>query len=204
MADPQSYRRGDQVYHTKRPEWGLGEVDHAFSITHEGKPAQRLTVTFRHKGRVTLNTAVAPLATKETETPMTRTNSNASTNGGWLASLESDGGDELSHMPPAASDLFSSLEQRLAATLDTFRFSTEPRSLIEWAVAQTGLEDPLTRFTRHELEEGFQRFEHNRRTHLKKLVGELRREAKADVVNNALKNARHPGVADALRKAARG
>jgi len=204
MDDPQPYRRGDQVYHTKRPEWGIGEVDHACSITHQGKPAQKLTVTFRHKGRVTLNTAVAPLATKETEAPMTSTNPNASTNGGWLASLESDGGDELSAMPHATNDLFTSLEQRLEATLDTFRFSTEPRSLIEWAIAQTGHADPLTHYTRHELEEGFQRFEHNRRKHLKELVGELRREAKSDVVNQAVKNARHPGAADALRKAARG
>ena len=204
MIDPPTFRRGDEVGHSKRPEWGVGKVDHAHSVTHQGRPAQRLTVTFQHRGRITLNTAVAPITPRETESKMRSTEPTPSANGGWLASLEGDTGDELGQMPHAATDLFSSLEQRFDATLETFRFSTEPRALIEWATAQTGLEDPLTRYTRHELEEGFQRFEHNRKKHLKELVGELRREAKSDVVNAAVRNARHPGVADAVRRAARG
>ena len=51
--------------HGRRPEWGDGTVDRAVSIKHEGRPAQRLIVRFAHRGRVSINTAIAELRRKE-------------------------------------------------------------------------------------------------------------------------------------------
>ena len=50
-------------------------------------------------------------------------------------------------------DPFSSATERLKATLDNFRFNAQARPLIDWAIAQTGLDDPLTLYTRQELEQ---------------------------------------------------
>ena len=49
-------------------------------------------------------------------------------------------------------DPFRPVEERLRACLDLFRFDRTGRGLVEWAVAQSGLDDPLSRFTRHELD----------------------------------------------------
>jgi len=137
MAQTPQFSPGDVVAHTLRPEWGEGIVDKAQLITHEGKPAQRLEIKFTHKGRVTLNTAMAPLAGKSTRKDAgqtmrnaptlnqpNRTNrSNSDSAGGWLASLESKGTtastSELQQLPDALSDPFLTLEQRIeAAFLD--------------------------------------------------------------------------------------
>ena len=47
---------------------------------------------------------------------------------------------------------------------------------MDWAVAQSGLNDPLSRFTRHELEELFDQWAAQREEMLQKLVGEARSE----------------------------
>ena len=41
---------------------------------------------------------------------------------------------KLWHLPEAMTDPFASLGARLSATLDSYRFSTDPKSLIDWAV----------------------------------------------------------------------
>ena len=68
---------------------------------------------------------------------------------------------------------------------------------MDWAVAQTGLDDPLSRFTRHELEQHFDRWAYEREQHLSKLLQEARLEPAT--VNNALKNAL-PSAQSAVRK----
>jgi len=51
--------------------------------------------------------------------------------------------------------------------------------LIEWAVAQSGLNDPMSRFSRHDLESFFQRWKFALDAHLGKLLQEARRETGA-------------------------
>jgi len=77
-------------------------------------------------------------------------------------------------LPEPTHDPFSSLQDRLTETLNLFRYTASPASLIDWAAIQSGLADPLTRFTRQKLEQIFPRFERNREEHLKQLLAEAR------------------------------
>ena len=74
-------------------------------------------------------------------------------------------------------DPFSSLRRRLTLTLDLYRFQRVGRALIDWAVAQSGLSDPLSRFTRHELEQLFDRWAEHRDSHLHRLLKEAQGDA---------------------------
>jgi hypothetical protein len=110
-------------------------------------------------------------------------------NKGWLDSLDSGKGNpeaDLIRLPDAMTDPFSSLAQRLDATLKSFRFSTEAKPLIDWAVSQTGMADPLSHFSRHDLEQSFARFARDRELHLFDLVRQLKANQKRDVLDAAL------------------
>ena len=134
---------------------------------------------------------------------MTTTSTSASgTEGGWLSALEQErqgrrNGDhfELWELPEAMTDPFSGLGQRLDATLDSFQYSTEARSLIEWAVIQTGLNDPLTKYTRQELEQAFPRYARDRDAHLKELVLTLKRSNDQETLKKARKHKLAPARA---------
>lgn len=108
---------------------------------------------------------------------MSRSQTSPNAKGGWLAELDGSANkaNELWALPDAMVDPFSSLGDRLRATLQTYKFSTEPRPLMDWAVIQTGLNDPLSKYTRHELEQAFPRFARDRDNHLKDLVRQLKR-----------------------------
>ena len=56
---------------------------------------------------------------------------------------------------------------------------------------QTGLDDPLTRFNRHELEEHYKRWSHEREQHLKRLL----QEAASSTINLEPLLAKAPDVA---------
>lgn len=200
------FKQADVVYHPTRPEWGKGVVRQVDFVTHQGRRAQRLTIDFAHKGRVVINTAVITLSTKGCEYDMKPTTT-TETDGltvGWLSNLErqSNGAaHELWQLPEAMTDPFVSPTRRLHATLDSYRFSTEPRSLIEWAVAQTGLDDPLTKYTRHELEQAFTRFKRDRDLHLTDMVRNFKRNGDAKLLHDALRTLRLPAAKQALTKA---
>lgn len=205
MEQTPRFDRGDAVMHPRKPEWGQGVVKDAHTITHEGRPAQRLAVDFANRGRVVINTAVAPLITpekaKEQEKTMT-----TSTSGGWLASLEKSAtgqGHELWSLPHDLTDPFASLIDRLKATLKTYHFSTEPRSLMEWATVQTGLDDPLSKYTRSELEQAFPRFARDRDQHLKDLVRQLKRKGLHVELKQVVNKTQMPAARSALDKAVR-
>ncbi len=94
----------------------------------------------------------------------------------------------LMSLPMESRDPFSSLEQRLQATIELCRYDKSPRLLLDWAMAQTGVEDPLSVYNRQELETIFMRWARERDAHLAKLLLELRRSnpAEADRVRGAL------------------
>ena len=123
--------------------------------------------------------------------------------GGWLATLERSRrtSHELWELPDAMTDPFATLPQRLKATLDSYRFSTEARSLIEWAMAQTGLNDPLTKYARQELELGFARFARDRDNHLKQLVRQLKRNGDRLSLDRTRRSLRLPQAQSAFDKA---
>lgn len=207
MGEMSQFSPGDEVLHPKRPEWGYGVVDKATTIQHQGHQAQRLVIRFAHRPRITINTAIASLIPKGSHHAMQHENALQSTpheGGGWLAALEQDANEhELWSLGDNLTDPFSNLKRRLEATLDTYRFSTEPRSLTAWAVAQTGLEDPLSKYSRQELEQAFPRYARDRDNHLHELVRAMRREDGGKALDEVRKSVRLPAAKQALSRAAR-
>lgn len=195
---------GDRVVHPKRPQWGAGVIKRAEAIRHQGQAAQRLAIDFPNHGRVNINTAVATLQLKDEKQTMTL---NATGEGkGWLDQLEKDQGlkkHELWELPDTMTDPFATEKMRLLATLESYQYSTEARSLIDWAVAQTGLDDPMTRYTRQELEQNFQRFARNREQHLKELVRNIKRLGQSKMVQQVMSQITDVPAREALKKAVR-
>lgn len=165
------WKAGDRVVHRGKPEWGVGSVTAAQGAVQDGQKCQSLTVRFENGGLKTVSTAFARLAragqgSGAAETP----------NGTWLDDLEAvDVRDRLAGLPDEATDPFTSIETRLAATLGQYRFTEGGGSLLAWASAQTGLSDPLSRLNRHELEESFSRFRAALDRHLGQLLEQARR-----------------------------
>lgn len=209
MTDQQpQFSPGDIVIHPLRPEWGQGRVERTSPAVFQGKKGQSLIVTFANHGRVTINTAVAPLASAQTKGPthaMKPTFTQSSSEQGWLGTISGTGSDNpLAALPDACNDPFASDRQRLEATAATYRYSTEARSLIDWAVAQTGLDDPLSQYTRHDLEQAFPRFARDREKHLRDLVFQMKRANKSDIVKEVAAATRIPAAKQAIEKALRG
>lgn len=167
------WKLGDRLIHAGRPEWGVGEVRSAEAATQDGARCQRLTVRFERAGVKTLTTAFADLRTPEEMGAMPENTDNAT----WLQQAEAENPEErMSRLPEPATDPFRSKRSRLEATLGLYRFTGAGSSLLDWATAQSGLKDPLSRFNRHELERFFERFKTNLDAHLKRLSFELRKE----------------------------
>lgn len=209
MNEPTRFQRGDRVVHPRKPEWGDGVVREARAIHHEGQSAQRLTVQFTNRGRAVINTAVAPLRPTDGSDDVERdkdremSTHTSTRQGGWIESLErsvSGNGHELWSLPEDMTDPFASLQQRLLATLNSYRFSTQPRKLIDWAVMQTGLNDPLSRYTRPELEQAFPGFARNRDQHLKTLVKKIKQNGQPELLEQARQQTRVPEGKQALEK----
>lgn len=171
---------GDRVVHRARPEWGVGTIARVEDVVVREAPAQRVAVRFANAGLKTLNTAQAPLepaseasAVIEDEPRATVADFDSMRDSGWLASVaERKVKEAMIELPETVRDPFAPLEVRVRRTLDLYRFERTGRSLIDWAVAQSGLDDPLTRFTRHELEVHFDRWAQEREAYLRSLLAE--------------------------------
>lgn len=180
----QQFKFGDRVLHTGKPEWGSGVVTGAEAAMQDGKACQRLTIRFERAGIKTLSTAFATLKSADDAPEIDRVfAAGGSANGSGanaddpLAGYNDKRIEEImSGLPEPATDPFASFASRLKATLGLYRFSDQAGSLIDWAAAQSGLKDPLSRFNRHQLEQYFKRFEIARDQHLAKLASEIRRK----------------------------
>lgn len=214
IAPQRTYSFGDVVVHSRRPEWGRGTVTKAEIIRHNGESAQRLHIRFASEGLKVINTGVVEvLPAEEAETALSKAAAQAGVGadgsgssgggsargGGWLADLENERPEDvMTRLPQEASDPFKTVVERLRFTLELFRFSLEPKSLTEWAIAQSGLDDPLTRFTRQEIEQFYQRFTYVRDQHLGALLDEARR-GDATGAREVLAKARPEAVAAVQR-----
>ncbi len=65
------------------------------------------------------------------------------------------------------------VEHRMRRTLDLYKYDLTGKGLMEWAMAQTGMDDPLTRFNRTELEVYFKQYSFLLKQHLSKLLSEM-------------------------------
>ena len=177
---------GDQVRHPTRPEWGVGSVTKVEAVTVDGRPAQRLSVRFPGQGVKMLNTGYVDLVRGDDaggsdilggpavhEAPAASVIRALADGGDWLAEINIRRIEEaMRELPEIACDPFASPQRRIKATLALYRFDRTGHGLVAWAVAQTGLEDPLTRFNRHELEHFFDRWATERDAHLSRLIAE--------------------------------
>lgn len=216
MRKPLTFKVGDKVAHPKKPEWGTGVVMQAQPATHEGIQAQRLRVDFANKRNTTINTAIAPLVSSDAmddrfNSPkgfgqdMTMSTNTDKLGAGWLDQLEgkSGGKRELWDLPDGCNDPFASDEEQLDATLDTFKYSTDPGPLFQWAVVQTGLDDPLSKHTRVELEQAFPRYARDRDNRLFELVRQMKRNGEIETLRRKAQTCKHRAGRQLLEKAIR-
>ncbi len=189
---------GDRVVHAGRPEWGVGVVTSAHAERHEGRSCQKLVIRFDHGGLKTISTAHADLR-PEGELPMLAAADHAKPEDDpFMAPSGPSSKEIMLRLPDAATDPFSTARARLLASLTLYRFGDQPGALLEWAVAQCGLKDPMTRFNRHELEELFRRWVQIRDEHFREMCFHLKRNDPA-LLAEGLKLA-PPRAANMIRK----
>ena len=165
--------------HRAKPEWGIGTVTRVEAMVMNGTPDWRVAVRFPNAGLKTLVMSAAPLERVEGDEPTGAPGAAA------MADLERHADDELlgpmaqkklreamAELPERVTDPFKTIEQRIELTLELYRFEPTGRSLMDWAVAQTALDDPLSTFNRHELEQFFERWALERDRHLVRLLKE--------------------------------
>ena len=179
-----STKTGDKVRHPARPEWGVGVITRTEVFTGEGGSDQRLWVKFPSIGVRTLIASVAKLelveaAVDETASVYARptiTQVDAAKGGLAADTAFRKPEDLMTSLPLDATDPFATIKTRLERTLKLYRFDGSAARLIDWAVAQSGLDDPLSRFNRQELEVLYKRWLFNLDAHLVRLMQEARHE----------------------------
>ncbi|MBO6513057.1 MAG: DUF3553 domain-containing protein [Phycisphaerales bacterium] len=202
-TETQRFQMGDRVIHASKPEWGVGIVATSSMGDHEGVPCQRLAIRFDRAGLKTVSTAFADIQPAGdrvgvvTEKESLQARDDGSSNPIHNASAR-EIQDIMTKIPDAARDPFSTPAQRLKETLALYRFTASGGPLIDWAVMQSGLSDPLTKFTRPELEEFFGFFEKILWKHLGKMVREARDVPAAELVQ--IRDSAPPQGRDALQR----
>ena len=215
MSDSETgFSFGDRVRHPLRPEWGIGAVTRAERRQTKGQDVWRVTARFPGAGLKTLNTSAVQLERVgddvSDDLPGGVSGEGTPVAGGvfehdpgddhWLASVNVKKIEEaMRTLPECVRDPFVSAERRLSETLRLYRFERSNRGLIEWATAQTGLDDPLSRFNRHELENFFDRWSFERDQHLSRTIHEA--ELSPSELEKTLADA-PPAARRALRKVA--
>ncbi len=165
---------GDKVVHAGRPEWGVGVISSAVGETQEGRACQRLSIRFDRAGLKTISTAHADLRAAS-EMPMLSAETHKSDDPLAASSTEPLAKELMLKLPGAATDPFATPRSRMIATMNLYRYSSEGAPLLDWACAQSGLKDPMSRFSRPELEELFRRFCQIRDEHLRRLALEFKK-----------------------------
>ena len=172
---------GDQVRHGDHPEWGTGSVAKVEDTSAGGSPSQKVTIRFANAGIKVIQSISGKLQLIDPQP----TSLAEPTSAEQIEELDRMSKDDLLApvasrrlleimvaIPESCRDPFRSLQDRIETTLALWRFDEGSGGLNDWAVMQTGLDDPLARFNRHELEEHFKRWSHEREQHLKRLLHE--------------------------------
>lgn len=213
--ETQAWSAGDAVVHPGKPDWGGGTVLDAKPAVHEGTKCQRVTIRFDRVGTKTLLTAFVKLrrvgeppvqkpepepAPKRNGVPPPRSQQQTPPPSDEPAAdpitLFSELADEL-------TDPFRSADQRLTATLKAYEHTKDGPQLMAWAIAQSGLRDPLALVARTELEQLFDRHRVNLGRHLLALAramspSEIR--AAGDIAKRAVPEAQRAWAAATARR----
>jgi len=173
---------GDRVMHPAFPEWGSGAVIKVENAPVNGQPSTRVTVRFIHAGLKKFAGDSIPLVVKQNEHAMPGDRSGKRPPISEVEDLERSGLtqaveqklEEIMFMiPHACRDPFNTIEHRMRRTLDLYKYDMSGKGLMEWAMGQTGMDDPLTRFNRTELEVYFKQYSFLLKQHLSKLLSEM-------------------------------
>ncbi len=178
MPTPVTYTQGMQIRHRQRPEWGVGVISRTEPLTRAGLRDQRLWIKFGAAGLKTLLASAADLEVVEGTGAAEHTFAarESASDGGWLGQITKRRPEQaMSELLPEATDPFLTAERRLRVLLSLYRFDGQAK-LIDWAVAQSGLDDPLSRFNRTELEAFYKEWSQERDVALKRLVSDFRRQ----------------------------
>jgi hypothetical protein len=176
---------GDRVTHPKFPEWGSGAVIKVENTVQQGQPTTRITVRFSSAGLKSFVGNQLPLEVLENGHSMPGDGNRNRPAIAEVEDLERSGLTEaveqklleiMHAIPMACRDPFNTAEHRLRRTLELYKYDMSGRGLMEWAMAQTGMDDPLTRFNRTELEVFFKHYSQDLDQHLSKLLSEMRDE----------------------------
>ena len=194
---------GDKLRHPAKPEWGVGTVAAAQNTKHDGKPCQRLTVRFASAGTKAISTAFADLQPAGADPALARavtpgraalTDQSEQPTAPRQPRSRAAGRDEapppsrcddldpkkareiMTAVPEAARDPFRPLDQRIAATLALYRPQPDGAALLGWASAQSGLEDPMSVFSRQELEQIHEQHIVRLDQHLAALLADARKQ----------------------------
>ncbi len=173
---------GDRVTHPKFPEWGSGAVIKVENTHANGEPVKRVTARFTHAGLKTFVGTSFPLIVMEKDHAMPGDTIGKRPAIAEVEDLERSGLNQaveqkleeiMFAIPMACRDPFNTLEHRMRRTLDLYKYDTSGKGLMHWAMAQTGMDDPLTRFNRTELEMYFKQYSFLLKKHLSKLLREF-------------------------------
>ena len=193
---PERWSVGDVVVNPGKPEWGAGSVTRAVSHRHQGTLCQQLTVRFDRGGIKTIVTAMGTLRRAGAER-----NSEASP--GPIGQGASPANPEmtlaeLGTLPESLADRSLPPASRLTDALAWFRFEGSGAMVLDWAIARTGWRDPLSRYSRNEIEEQHARFFNSLHGTLRSLVMDTMHQGPQQLAD-AVKNAPPQGRAAAQR-----
>ncbi len=197
---------GDRVRHPEFPEWGTGSVVKVENSAINSKPTSCVSVRFSSAGLKKFSGECIPLELLESnhEMPVDRDYKRPAIaevedleKAGLSNAVEQKLLEIMLAIPMACRDPFNSQEYRFRKTLDLYKYDLSGRGLMEWAMSQTGMDDPLTRFNRTELEVYFKQFARDRDQHLSKLLRELQHDISSvqELIDSA-----HPSAKSAVAK----
>lgn len=199
---------GDRVRHGTRPEWGEGTVTKVEPLPADHGGGTRVSVRFQNAGLKTLHTGQVDIFRLDDAGEKTASQGHCESPAAallsdldedhWLGEVNRRKLDSaMIALPESVRDPFANPESRLTTILDLYRFDDAEHGLIEWSRAQTDLDDPMSIFSRQELEQFFERWCYERDAFLARFLEELG-ETSTDV--DALRERIPAGVRGAIRR----
>lgn len=184
---------GQSVQLASRLDWGVGRVLRVIALMQNGSPVHRVEVQFSTGTRQ----LVTPPARLIAPTPEPQREA------GWLDSI---GGrtldDRLRAVPTDVLLVLGAPTARLAAVLPLYEYGDDPASLMRWAGRQTQLGDPLSKWSRDELQVAFQHFCNERDAHLRAMGALVRQSGGPEALQSVL-TALDPAVRERVLEALR-
>jgi hypothetical protein len=169
---------GRQVCNPARPEWGPGTVLRVQRTTVNGKIQHRVSVQFASGHRLL---RVPPAR-------LTLPGAKPEREQGWLAAAAgTDLTGRLRALPSFVREFLGTPRQRLLMLAPLYAPTNDPADLVKWARGQTGVPDPLSLWSRDELQSAFAEYCARRDQYVRGVAREIRAALGPDAVARALR-----------------